>query len=452
MLSERGKRLVVLDGFKFRFCKKLASGKQLWRCTKNDCNSFLNVDSNDALVPNSVKIHNHLANNSSDINRQKLSNNLKRKAVDEISARPAKLLHTELRKSDVSTITTTDVTYIRNNINRTRRMQFPKIPKTFSEFHTALNNMNVVTNAEEKFMMVNDAVKNIICFTTILNLTALTKSTQIFVDGTFYSSPKPFYQLFTVHGLHENIYVPLVFFLLPDKKTDSYEHVFKYILQVCNNFNLTFNPTIIRADFELAIHTAIRRVLPSVKIAGCRFHLGQSWWKKIQELGLTSEYKRSSEIGQYLRSFFGLSFLRPDEVLECFTDDLMAIQPDDDKVRIFTDYVFDNYIENSSSFPPEVWAEFSSSVIRTTNNCEAFHSKLNCMFYVHPNMYQFLSALLDVQCDVYIKLRSTKIKRGTLVEEKEKFLRESMHLLKNSYISRFQYVQKVSVKFQPSTA
>jgi hypothetical protein len=44
-------------------------------------------------------------------------------------------------------------------------------------------------------------------------------------------------------------------------------------------------------------------------LLGCRFHLGQAWWRKIQNLGLANEYKDSanSEIGKLLTAFFGLA-------------------------------------------------------------------------------------------------------------------------------------------------
>jgi len=38
------------------------------------------------------------------------------------------------------------------------------------------------------------------------------------------------------------------------------------------------------------IHTAAKLVWPKINIKGCRFHLGQNWWKKIQALGLVNTY------------------------------------------------------------------------------------------------------------------------------------------------------------------
>lgn len=40
----------------------------------------------------------------------------------------------------------------------------------------------------------------------------------------------------------------------------------------------------------------------------------------------------------------------------------MAIKPIDDKVDKVFDYIFENYMMSDSRFPPEMWAECSSSL------------------------------------------------------------------------------------------
>jgi hypothetical protein len=53
---------------------------------------------------------------------------------------------------------------------------------------------------------------------------------------------------------------------------------------------------------------------PTIEIKGYRSHLGQRWCRKIQELGLSAEYKEMSpETSELLKYIFGLPFLNPDE-------------------------------------------------------------------------------------------------------------------------------------------
>jgi len=67
-------------------------------------------------------------------------------------------------------------------------------------------------------------------------------------------------------------------------------------------------PTIVYVDFETAIHNAVRTVWPGLKVKERRLHLGQSWWGKMQSLGLSKQYgKKVSEVSQFLKKIFGLS-------------------------------------------------------------------------------------------------------------------------------------------------
>ena len=137
---------------------------------------------------------------------------------------------------------------------------------------------------------------------------------------------------------------------------------------------------------------------------------------------MSTVFKNKSEVGKFLKLFFGLSFLKPDEVNKCFYEDLMAIRPNVERVDNFFNYFEKNYILLDSKFQPSIWAEFLNSLMRTTNACESFHSKLNGMFYSsYPNIFQFVEVLKNVQTDIYIKIRSSNLgnKRREDVEKKE---------------------------------
>jgi hypothetical protein len=107
----------------------------------------------------------------------------------------------------------------------------------------------------------------------------------------------------------------------------------------CTSLQLNFQPTEIYVEFEVSIHTSVKCVWPNA-IKGCRFHLAQSWWQKIQQLGLSNAYKRSdNDISDYLKCVFDLPFLKPKEVFDCFIDDLMTIKPINTNVDKFCDYL-----------------------------------------------------------------------------------------------------------------
>ncbi|KAF0765421.1 MULE domain-containing protein [Aphis craccivora] len=98
-------------------------------------------------------------------------------------------------------------------------------------------------------------------------------------------------------------------------------------------------------------------------------------------------------------------------------------------------------------FPPNIWAQFTASVNRTTNSCESFHSKLNMSFYTsHPNTYNFVDVLLQIQSETYIKFRSKSI-RTEKICEKESFIREQMIKHERKEIGNFNLVKSLSFKF-----
>ena len=80
---------------------------------------------------------------------------------------------------------------------------------------------------------------------------------------------------------------------------------------------------------------------PGCEVKACRFHLGQSWWRKIQSLGLSRQYgKKDSEVSQFLKKIFGLSLLPTAEVTDCFVLDFISNLPNK-LVEEFCDYLLE---------------------------------------------------------------------------------------------------------------
>lgn len=152
------------------------------------------------------------------------------------------------------------------------------LPKSKLEVHDYLENFPLKTNKNEDFLLINEKSTNIIMFSCKTNLEFLTDNVKhIYLDGTFEYCCKFFTQLFTIHGLHNEHYIPLVHFLLPNKSATSYTNALTYLKQECEKIKRSFSPEIATMDFEVAIHKSMLEVYPNCRIQGCRFHLGQSW-------------------------------------------------------------------------------------------------------------------------------------------------------------------------------
>jgi len=388
------------------------------------------------------------------IHRQKISIACKRKAIEDISQRPKKIILSEVYSSNTNVdINTQDISAIRKCIYRARRQTLPTNPTCISEVHDVIDFLKPITSKNENFLMINDINSNIIIFSCETNLSFLCKSETVYIDGTFSYCPNFFLQLFTLHGFINNHYVPLVFCLLPDKKQETYFKVLSVITTKCDEYNLILNLKIITIDFEIAIHNAVKLVWPSCAIKGCRFHLIQSWYRKIQELGLIVDYKQNN----WLKHTFGLMYLNPEDVSDCFVFDLMSDMPDNHKYSQYTDYLLETYIHENSKFPPKIWACMTESLSQTTNNCGSFHSYFNQQFYKsHPNISIFLKILVEnVQTDTYIKINSATLNIPNTPKNKSTLLKcartsKAITDFKNKLISRYSYVKCVAFNYVKS--
>lgn len=94
MLSEKGFKLVVLDGFKFSKSRRTQCG-QKWRCGKKGCSAHLFTDDDGDVLFKFVGEHNHEP--CPNLHRQYISNSAKRKATETLSEPPAKVIRKEIQ-------------------------------------------------------------------------------------------------------------------------------------------------------------------------------------------------------------------------------------------------------------------------------------------------------------------------------------------------------------------
>lgn len=162
-------------------------------------------------------------------------------------------------------------------------------------------------------------------------------------------------------------------------------------------------------------------------------------------MGLTRDYRdTSSPSGKWLHYVFGLTFLPPDEVGDAFVE-LMEERPIDSRLTEFCDYLVDYYIQESSSFPPHIWAALVYCPWRTTNACESFHARFNAACpSPHPNINTFLKCINDVQIDTYVKITSINCRT---IRQPKSFILEKIRQFNNHEIDRLNFVKCVSYKY-----
>ena len=142
------------------------------------------------------------------------------------------------------------------------------------------------------------------------------------------------------------------FFLPANKQQTSYEDLLRHTASQAAKLCVNVFLTIVYAEFETAIHNIVTTVWPGREVKACRFHVRQSWWGKMQSLGLSKQYgKKDSEVRQFLKKIFGLLILPPVEVSDSFVLDFISNLRNDKRVGQFCDYLLENYNHVDSTFP-----------------------------------------------------------------------------------------------------
>jgi hypothetical protein len=91
---------LVVEGAKFCKGRRLQSGETHWRCVNKFCRAKLHVNSDNKITKSDLE-HSHDVKVET-LNRHKISNSVKRKAEDDISTRPSKLIHQELKGININ--------------------------------------------------------------------------------------------------------------------------------------------------------------------------------------------------------------------------------------------------------------------------------------------------------------------------------------------------------------
>uniref|UniRef100_A0A915CQ32 MULE transposase domain-containing protein n=1 Tax=Ditylenchus dipsaci TaxID=166011 RepID=A0A915CQ32_9BILA len=135
------------------------------------------------------------------------------------------------------------------------------------------------------------------------------------IDGTFFSCPLYFKQLFTINVFKENSTLPAAYILLQDKSEYTYRRAMTALFSRLPGVE----PKTIMSDFELAPTNVLQQCFPLAVINFCLFHLSQNLFSQLGKRGLKSLYD-NLETRILLRSFAALAFLPVAEVANGFEE------------------------------------------------------------------------------------------------------------------------------------
>ncbi|KAJ8299548.1 hypothetical protein KUTeg_023608 [Tegillarca granosa] len=131
---------------------------------------------------------------------------------------------------------------------------------------------------------------------TVENLQHLASASAIFCDGTFYTRPTIFHQLYTIHAM-VNVYLDCY-----QGKGRTFMFVFfSEIQRIATENNINIQPDAVFLDFEIASRNAVKNIFLGVVIKSCFFHYTQCIWRKTQAYGLQIPYRENEDVKRLVR-------------------------------------------------------------------------------------------------------------------------------------------------------
>lgn len=224
----------------------------------------------------------------------------------------------------------------------------------------------------------------ILLFATNVSKKIVKRPGKYYADGTFKTTPKPYYQLFTIHcdiGSSEeqtNI-IPVAFALLMNKTQVVYEKLFYILKDKLRVQMLTF-----KSDYETAILNAASKVFPSAQISGCYHHYNDAVWRMSKKLKLNKTKEGRSSTRKC-----AIIPLVPANRIHQTWQHILDTAPDTREMRKFRVYFENTWYPNQSASTISV----AKQRHRTTNSLEGWHHRLNKRIPKKPNLYLFIHKL-----------------------------------------------------------
>ena len=449
--NQRGGMSLVIDGHKF-VIKSRREERVYWTCSNRACPS--RVTTREGILVRHNAHHIHEPDNfhiETDDVMQKMRKRCRKETTpiptiykEEVSA---------LRNRDWNEQSVELVKRIKtfegckSQFYRERSKDRPVLPKRRQDIR--LEGEWTETSAGEQFLLIDEGEENrMLVFATQTNLEHLCNARTIYADGTFYTCPGLFYQLYTWHCFIDGQMYPLMFAFLPGKSEETYLRLFNALDRECNRFGLELKPDILFMDHELAPRKAALRVFQTTDVKACFFHYTQCIWRKVQSSGLANDYRTNEDIHRLVRRAAVLPLVPVNSVedvwFEALTDIATLELPA--AVELFTDYVTENWIESDK----QIWNHFNTHGPRTTNNVEGWHSMLKkAVQHSHPNIFSILRTIQEVESFSCIKVvqyatggkRPTKRRKYKNIDTRLASLKER---LRDGSISAIEYADRAT--------
>uniref|UniRef100_A0A915CN31 OTU domain-containing protein n=1 Tax=Ditylenchus dipsaci TaxID=166011 RepID=A0A915CN31_9BILA len=415
MESNKGKPMASYNGYLMQQTAKSANGtKQFWRCATRRCHGTAESIFGKMTGLIERKSHDGCIQSPMAVTIKKKMTATKRLAVENLAASSQSILSAGKKGSS-----TYEIECMPKDSDIKRMINNARKPKGASEVDKILREMTLSTDFSttirgERFLLWDSRVVDlkkpvILLFASSFGLQLLEKYKRWSMDGTFYSAPKGFKQLYTVNVFKEESTLPCLFMLLPNKSEESYSRAFEAVFR---------KYPMLRPKALMAASTG-KSNEKVVSIRCFEFLPFPSWPKPLQKL---VEWKlrplyADAEVKALVRSLTALACLPVSEVEKGFDGLVAAINEKISSGNIAEEFVSNikeylGYIESTyvrrfnkerepidALYPIEVWNCYDLLLKknpRTDNAHEGWHFRFNMRFpKAHMSLSQFILRLQD---------------------------------------------------------
>jgi hypothetical protein len=406
-LSKRGKKTLIYHNFEYSQERVNSNGTVSWRCTKFQkckCKARVLTDRT-RVIRDRQSDHTHSGN---------VESSLARKAMGEMKD----------KMSEPTVTPNTALTAILPTITAGVMMALPKRPTIARALRRHQQKINATNNGGQAMPQkpnnvlfdVPEMFRNIVLYDSgpsdnrliIMGcgalLDGLARAEVWLADGTFKVVPGIFFQLYSIHfSFGAGINPAAVYCLLTEKTSDTYTRMLRELKILIP----AAAPRKIMVDFERAAMNAFELAFPGSTITGCYFHLCQSLLRKVNELGMKTQYETNDILRGYVRCLPAIAFVPLEDVEDAF-DILADDKPNEEHIDELLSYFEHSYVRGRRlrgrnaghgppAFPKDKWNQNEAAVggiARTNNVCEGWHHGLQALFHgLHPTLWTFMTGV-----------------------------------------------------------
>lgn len=365
LVSSKNKKMLLINDFIYHFNRQLKNGNA-WRCVHRSCAGKVTTDINNKHVLKETK-HDHIPDEDRLIKNKIIT-----------------FKNSSLTKNVQCGEYMTDITVkIRNEgkqlpcITNMRDVYTRELKKINAPITTDTDILQIYkkTLANENFLHFDTGVDNIhriLFYTTKQNLEYLSMSTCWLSDGTFYSSPANYYQIYIVYGFYFSKIFPLLYCFCKDKSKQTYIQISNFL-----RLNCISEPRYWITDFEETPIIAFSADYKQTTFSGCNFHFNQIIIKYLNTTGKILKYRNNTIFRSFVNKLMSLSFC-PEYSIQSAFNTLNSTDEDESAILMWFSR---NFLSSHSCVKQKcfwsVYARLLNDIPSTTNSCEGSNRHLN---------------------------------------------------------------------------